>query len=147
MYGPGFKGGKVIEELVSIIDLPPTVLNSAGAEVPEAMRGRPLQELCGKNKPEWRKEVFMQLSEAQVGRAIRTERWKYSVWVPNPEKTDVPGSSIYHESFLYDLKNDPHEHRNLVKDLRYAEIRSELRERLKRNMAEAGEEIPEILPA
>ncbi|MFW5981295.1 MAG: hypothetical protein ACOCRU_01835 [bacterium] len=43
------------------------------------MRGSPLQKLLDMDIEEWREEVFLQISESQVGRAIRTNRWKYSI--------------------------------------------------------------------
>ncbi|MFA9397598.1 MAG: sulfatase-like hydrolase/transferase, partial [Clostridiaceae bacterium] len=73
-YGPGFKGGKEIKELVSLIDVPPTLLKEADIEKPEYMKGRPLQEVVNGNCSDWPKEVFLQISESQVGRAIRTDK-------------------------------------------------------------------------
>ena len=40
LTGPGFNGGGQIRELVSLIDLPPTLLDSAGIAVPDHMRGQ-----------------------------------------------------------------------------------------------------------
>jgi uncharacterized sulfatase len=147
VYGPGFKGGKVVDELVSLIDLPPTVLKAGGVDAPEFMRGKALQQLAEGNAQDWPEEVFMQISEAQVGRAIRTDKWKYAVWAQDLESNDVPGADCYEEAFLYDLENDYFEKNNLVRDPEYAAVREELCERLKRKMAEAGEDIPEIVPA
>ena len=80
--GPGFSGGKVVNELVSLIDLPPTILNEGGIETPAYMRGRPLQELVKGEATDWPEEVFLQIGESQVGRAVRTKKWKYSVRAP-----------------------------------------------------------------
>jgi len=149
--GPGFEGGKVIDELVSLIDVPPTFLSCAGIPQPQTFRGRPLQELADGTATDWPNEVFMQISESIVARAIRTKKWKYSVWVPEENEFGLgrvqPGSDVYHEEYLYDLENDPHERSNLVRDPAYADVRAELAETLKRRMAEAGEAVPKILPA
>jgi arylsulfatase A-like enzyme len=144
--GPGFSGGKVIENLVSLIDLPPTIMASGGVEVPDSMRGRPLQELVEGTAKDWPKEVFLQISESHCGRAIRTEKWKYSVRAPGKKGSD-PDSDLYVEDYLYDLESDPHERNNLVSEPEYRAIRAELAEILKRRMAQAGEEEPEIRPA
>ena len=65
-----------------------------------------------------------------------------------PEKTGSdPDSDVYVEDYLYDLESDPHERNNLVSDPAYKDIRAELNERLKKKMAEAGEQEPEIRPA
>lgn len=144
-YGPGFKGGKVITELVSLIDIAPTILTAGGVQVPGYMRGRPLQQLVDGTARDWLQEVFIQISESHCGRAIRTNRWKYSVRAPG-KGGNVPDSDVYVEDFLYDLENDPHERTNLVEDSEYINVRAELAEILKRRMVEAGEKEPEILP-
>jgi arylsulfatase A-like enzyme len=77
--GPGFRDGRVIRHLVSLIDAPPTILAAGGAKVPDTMRGWPLQRLVEGIAKDWPKEVFVQISESQVGRAIRTSKWEYSV--------------------------------------------------------------------
>ncbi len=143
--GPGFTGGKCPSNLASLIDLTPTILRAAGVAVPETMRGRPLQDMLSGAGAEWRDEVFLQISESQCGRAIRTEQWKYSVRAPEKSGAD-PSSNVYVEDFLYDLAEDPHERTNLVSDAAYNSVREELASRLKRRMVEAGEAEPRILP-
>jgi arylsulfatase A-like enzyme len=98
--GPGFSGGRVITDLVSLIDLPPTILAAAGAEVPDTMQGRPLQGLVAGMAVDWPEDVFLQISETQVGRAIRTHRWKYSVYAPEKDGYRARGSSHYLEQYL-----------------------------------------------
>lgn len=144
-YGPGFKGGKVITELVSLIDVPPTLLACGGIENPEAMKGRPLQQLVEGTAYDWPEEVFLQISEDHMGRAIRTRKWKYSVRAEGKDSWDAC-SDTYTEDYLYDLENDYVEKNNLVSDPAYADIRREMAERLKKRMAEAGEPVPVILP-
>ncbi|MFW5981165.1 MAG: sulfatase-like hydrolase/transferase [bacterium] len=146
IYGPGFRGGKEEKRLASLLDVPSTILTAAGIEPPDYMQGFPLQELVN-NNGDWREEVFLQISESQVGRAIRTKRWKYSVRAPHKDGWNDSESDIYVEDFLYDLENDPFEKNNLVKEPAYAEIREEMAERLKRNMMKANEKKPMIKPA
>lgn len=153
LHGPGFTGGKVVaDELVSLIDLPPTILNAAAPPADQRlcpqriMRGRPLQELAAGNALDWPGEVFLQISESQCGRAIRTKKWKYSVRAPDKTGLD-PSSDVYLEDFLYDLEADPHERNNRVADPELAMVRETLRETLRRRMKEAGEAEPEIRPA
>jgi len=142
--GPGFSGGKVVNELVSLIDLPPTILNEGGIETPAYMRGRPLQELVKGETTDWPEEVFLQISESQVGRAIRTKKWKYSVRAPGKGGSD-PNSDTYAEDFLYDLEADPHERNNLVQSKEHVAIRERLSEILKNRMVQAGEQEPMIV--
>jgi uncharacterized sulfatase len=144
--GPGFTGGKVIDELVSLINLPPTILNIGGMEPPGSMRGKPLQGLVEGTTSDWQPDVFLQISESHCGRAIRTEKWKYSVRAPHKKGSD-PDSELYVEDYLYDLQSDPHERNNLVSDPEYRDIRSKLATRLKERMVQAGEREPEIRPS
>jgi len=144
--GPGFTGGKVIDELVSLIDLPPTVLTAGGVDIPDQMGGRALQSLVAGRAPEWPEEVFVQISESQVGRAIRTRKWKYSVRARGKSGGAVASSDRYTEDFLYNLENDPHERDNLVADPQFTAVRAELATILTRRMVEAGEAKPQILP-
>jgi arylsulfatase A-like enzyme len=144
--GPGFLGGIKISELVSLIDIPPTLLKCAGIDPPKHMRGRPFQDLVNGTAKNWPHEVFVQISETQVGRALRTKRWKYSVRAPKRDGWLYAKSDIYMEDFLYDLENDPYERSNLVSDPAYEKVRAELAIILKRKIAEAGEDIPQIIP-
>ncbi len=151
--GPGFTGGKVVKELTSLIDIPPTFLTAGGIEPPGYMRGRPLQALVEETAAGWPQEIFAQISESQVGRCVRTHKWKYSVSAPPSACPGErpgwlhPGSGVYVEEFLYDLEADPHERDNLVREPSLAGVRAELAGRLKKRMVEAGEREPEIRPA
>ena len=145
--GPGFKGGRVIRELVSLIDLPPTLMQVCGADIPAGMRGRPLGDLVDGSARDWPEEVFLQISESQVGRALRTRSWKYSVVAPDKDGVRDAASDRYVEEFLYNLENDPHEKYNLVRHPFYRGGRAKLAAILKRRMAQAGEGAPVIEPA
>lgn len=140
--GPGFTGGRVIEELVSLIDVPPTILAAGGVDAPRSMKGRAMQGLIDGSARDWPEEVFLQISESHVGRAIRTRRWKYSVRAPGKAGGKDAGSDLYVEDFLYDLAADPHERNNLVNDPAHADVRQELAERLMRRIRQAGEAAP-----
>lgn len=145
--GPGFEGGGRITELVSLIDLPPTLLDAAGIEVPADMQGRSVMPLLRGRRAGWPEEVFIQISESCVGRAIRTGRWKYAVTAPGKDGYEQMGSDNYQEEFLYDLKADPYELNNLAGIKTYDQAAKVLRERLIKRMKEAGEEAPRIMPA
>lgn len=138
--GGSFKGGKTDERLVSLIDLPPTLLSLAGIKIPEHYKGNDL------NSSDERECVFMQISESQVGRAIRTKNFKYSVRAMKSGEISH-SASVYFEDYLYDLRNDPLEKINLIKDKKYSEQRAMLRKMLIRQMIKAGEKEPKIFPA
>ncbi len=140
-----FKGGKVDDRLVSLIDLPPTLLDMAGIDIPESYMGKSLIKEIENN--EERDCVFIQISESQCGRAIRTKKYKYSVRAIAPSGFVTHSSKVYFEDYLYDLEKDPIEKNNLIKDKNYSNVRNELKEMLIREMVNAGEEKPIILPA
>jgi arylsulfatase A-like enzyme len=146
LVGPGFDSGGQIRELVSLIDLPPTLLDAAGIPVPESMQGRSILPLLRRETKDWPGEVYVQISESQIGRAIRTKRWKYAVSAPEGTP-DAAEPDTYVEQFLYDLQADPYELTNLIGFQSHAEVKAVLRERLIRRMAEAGEKPAKIIAA
>lgn len=145
--GPGFDGGGQVRDLVSLIDLPPTLLDVAGLAVPEQMQGRSVLPLVQKKQVDWPEDVFVQISEAQVGRAVRTHRWKYGVDAPDKKGSQHPGSDVYVEQYLYDLQADPYELCNLIGLSSHREVAEVMRARLIRRMVEAGEDAPTVMPA
>ena len=145
--GPGFDGGGRLSQLVSLIDLPPTLLDVAGIPVPEEMEGQSILPLLRGLDEDWPQEVFMQISEAEVGRAVRTQRWKYGVVAPDKMGSVDMGSDRYVESYLYDLKADPYELTNLIGSESHKRVAEVMWERLNRRMVAAGERIAIIEPA
>jgi len=142
--GPGFDGGGRLEQLVSLIDLPPTLLDAAGLPVPPEMQGRSIMPLVRREATAWPDDVFVQISEAQVGRAVRTQRWKYGVDAPDKSGQDNAGSDRYEEQYLYDLQVDPYELTNLVGLESHQPVAEKMRQRLIARMVEAGEAAPTI---
>lgn len=128
-YGPGFKGGKVIKELASLIDIPKTIVELAQKSPPEYMQGVSLLDLA--NNDLSRDEVFIQISESYVGRAIRTKKYKYCIIDPTKLPYEESHSLNYEEYYLYDLENDPLERVNLIKAKAYEDVRIELRAKMK----------------
>lgn len=55
--GPGFQDGGTVEELVNLIDLPVTLLEAAGIDVPDRMEGDGLLPLLddGRDVDDWRR--------------------------------------------------------------------------------------------
>ena len=144
--GGPFQGGKKEDRLVSLIYLPPTMLDLAGIPIPKSYMGHSLvRELTGE-EPE-RDCVFIQISESQCGRAIRTKQYKYSVRALSPTGYTIHRSPVYFEDYLYDLTKDPIEKNNLIKDRSYAFVRQKMKKLLLREMERAGEKKPVILPA
>lgn len=136
-----------MSSLVSLIDLPPTLLDAVSLSVPPEMQGRSLLPLIQGQAEDWPEEIFVQISEAEVGRAIRTHRWKYGVYAPEKNGWQDPGSDCYTEEHLYDLAADPYELTDLIGLDTYRAAADDLRDRLILRMTEAGESPPTITPA
>ncbi|MFB6189869.1 MAG: sulfatase-like hydrolase/transferase [Halapricum sp.] len=150
LAGPGFENGRNVERVTSLLDLPPTLLDAAGIDVPEAMRGNSLLPVVRGDEPDADGEAFVQISESQVGRALRTDRWKYAVAAPS--MTGWSGGSgrrssdLYVERYIYDLKRDPHERVNLAGRPDYRNVADDLRDRLLEYIDDVEDEQPDIKP-
>jgi arylsulfatase A-like enzyme len=148
IWGPRFNGGGQRHELTSLIDIPPTLLDAAGIPVPQDMQGRSVLSLVQRwAEQDWPGEVFVQISETQVGRAIRTKRWKYGITAPGMDGSEHSCSDEYVEEFLYDLESDPYELHNMAGYKSHQEVSKVLRRKLIKRMVQAGEEEAVIHPA
>ncbi|PSP55755.1 arylsulfatase [Halobacteriales archaeon QS_1_67_19] len=150
LSGPGFDRGRVLDGASSLVDLAPTLLDAAGLDVPDEMDGQSLlPAIQGEESPP-RTEAFVQISEAEIGRAIRTDRWKYSVAAPTLNGwrggNGDPDSDVYVERYLYDLYRDPAESVNLVGRYDFREIADGLRKRLRSYIRDIEGSDPEIRP-
>jgi arylsulfatase A-like enzyme len=146
LCGGPFEGGGQVRQLVSLVDVAPTLLDAAGIEIGKDIQGKSILPLLNNRNAQWRDAALIQISEAAVARAVRTQRWKYAVIAPDAKASDPPESPQYQEEFLYDLEHDHYELRNLVRDEKYADVRAELRQKLSELMMEAGEAPPQITP-
>ena len=127
-----------IAGLVQNIDLAPTILEMAGADIPAPMQGRSLIGIMnGKRVPGWRSALYYHYYEypnehmVKKHYGIRTDRYKLIHFYSDIDSWE-----------LYDLETDPGEMNNLFNDSSYALIRSDLMSRLDRLMAEYGDTIP-----
>jgi arylsulfatase A-like enzyme len=95
----------------------------------------------------WPNKELIQISEAIVGRAIRTADWVYCVADSGANPRTDKSSTKYQEYLFYDERGDPNELVNLAARKEYRQHAADLREELKRLIVAAGEPEPEILPA
>jgi len=159
MRGPGMPQGVAHDELVSQLDVFPTICEVAGIEAPAWLQGNSLVDLVsGNEESSARTEIFAELTyhaAYEPQRAIRTERFKYVRRFddyPFPVLAncdDGPSKDAYlargwgkrrvaRES-LHDLFFNPGEGRNLIDVPDYAPVASDLRGRLERWMLETGD--------
>jgi arylsulfatase A-like enzyme len=144
--GPGFLAGGQVRALFSTVDVMPTLIDAAGLEVPDGLSGRSIMPVVRDARAAWRDDIFFQISETETGRALRTHRWKYGVTSEYQE--DAARSDVYRESYLYDLDSDPYEMVNLVGMTAFREVADDLKQRLRRWIAEVEDgHAPEIRDA
>ena len=137
--GPGFDRTIEVRELVSQVDVTPTLLEACGAAIPPTMQGRSFLPLVQGRRDGWRDEVYIHMSEFMTGRVLRTPQWTYAIAAPKrPGWRAAPDADLYSEYMLYDNVADPWQHVNLAGRAETAAISRELRERMLTRMVEAG---------
>ncbi|MBV7338460.1 sulfatase-like hydrolase/transferase [Chloroflexi bacterium TSY] len=153
-HPPKMGAGQVYHELLSNVDLLPTLLELAGLETPKDLHGRSFCPLLTGGTYVERSEVFAQHSWGRragiyhytPSRAIRTTRYKYirnftdtpsyidTDWLARfGEERQLPEAHYgapASEDELYDLEIDPYERNNVATLPDHSTIRSELREQL-----------------
>lgn len=159
MRGPGgFQGGKVMDALVSQLDIFPTICDLTGISPPERLEGHSLLPLVRGEVREIRDAVFAEVNyhaAYEPKRAVRTKRWKYikrfgdKLTPVLPNCDDGPSKSLWLEygwrdqvlprESLYDLVFDPGEQNNLVEDARHDAALKEMRGRLDTWMQATGD--------
>lgn len=111
----GMPSGRAVSELISLVDIMPTVLETCGLDLPGDLDGQSLLPLVRDYEPtEWRGELLV---ESGATAAILIPDWKFFQWRDGTEE-------------LYDCQADPHDLDNLAVDPGTEPIRSVLRRRL-----------------
>jgi arylsulfatase A-like enzyme len=158
---PGaISAGAVDDNLVSAIDIMPTLLEAAGSPVPDGVQGKSLLSLAtGKSAEPLRDAVFAEMThhvKYLPMRAVRTTKWKYirnysddavgldqcshMAWAHKLcELPNQPWLKARAPEELFDLENDPNEQRNLARDAAYAETLETMRNRLDEHMRQTDD--------
>lgn len=146
--GPGFNRGLQISELVSQVDITPTLLEAAGFPVPKAMQGHSVLPLLDRKTEGWRNEVYFEMTEFYTGRGLRTPQYTYAVLAPKQRGWQtVPGADRYVEYALYDNYADPYQLVNLAGRATHQQVAAQLRQRILARMKEAGDPPAAIEPS
>jgi arylsulfatase A-like enzyme len=163
MRGPGgFTGGKVVDSLVSHIDLFPTLCDYLDIEPPEWLQGVSLMPLVRGEQESVRDEVFAEVSyhaAYEPKRCVRTDRWKYikrfdgrtRAVLPNCDDSMSKDVWLRHgwaerpvqEEILYDLVFDPHETCNCANDPSCGDVLENMRFLLNDWMERTGDPLIE----
>lgn len=120
------------DQVVTTLDLAPTLLELGGATVPSAYQGHSLVPLLKQNGPEIRDAFLIEYYTDTVFprvrnmgyQAVRTNDWKYIHYVDLKDADE-----------LYDLNRDPYEMRNLIGNSKLAD---RMRAKLAQMLVETG---------
>ena len=151
-------GGRVQKEMISNVDIVPTILDMLGIELPGNLHGKSCANLLRNLPHSDRSNIFAEKTfhtAYEPQRAIRTTRYKL-IWNVEAGILNVPGDIMHSAIFpqmidiatverppleLYDLAQDPLEQNNLIDNPELAGISRDLRERLLNWMRETDDPI------
>ena len=139
-----------MDNLVSHIDVFPTLCELLSLEKPEYLEGKSFKKVFDNSKEEIRDFIFSEINfhtSYEPVRCIRTNRYKYikyydnnwnKINLSNIDESDPKTflmknglkEQIKYREGLFDLYYDPSERNNLVEDEKYQSILEELREKL-----------------
>jgi arylsulfatase A-like enzyme len=135
-----FKGRRC-SDVVSLVDLVPTILDLAGTPKDESLQGMSLLPLAASqvNREAASGDRAVYAEWLQSGklvspiRTIVTQRWKFSIYL-----------GYGHE--LYDLQADPHELKNLASDPAHTTVRQDLDRRLREQINRTNDPFFSLTP-
>ncbi|WP_185960254.1 sulfatase family protein [Erythrobacter insulae] len=164
-FPDGFEAGTQRDDLVSFIDLAPTILNWAGLRVPEWIQGRRIfddpapeaifmagdrfdevpQRFRGVREKKWHyiryfsdKPVIPSLGYQNVNPIMREMRRLQTEGGLSPLQASYLADTAPRE-FLFDTEADPDEVRNLADDPRFATIKRRMSGRLEKWIEDSGD--------
>jgi arylsulfatase A-like enzyme len=126
--GAGIPKGGSTEAFSYLLDIFPTVCSLTGIQTPAGVEGKSLQPIWQGKASKVRDHVF--LSFRKVQRSVRDEQWKL-IRYPQIDQTQ-----------LFDLKNDPHELRNLADEREQTARVREMLHVLKKSQRQVGDDLP-----
>ena len=159
MDGPApFRGGRVVDGMVSQIDIFPTLCDLLDIDAPAWLQGHSMLPLLNGEREAIRDELFAEVSyhaAYEPKRAVRTERYKY---IRRYDGRRAPVLSNIDDGFaksewleagyadspiaperLYDTFLDPSERVNLFDSAEHADVLKEMRARLERWMRDTDD--------
>ncbi|WP_238392671.1 arylsulfatase [Paenibacillus antri] len=119
----GLEAGSRVEAPIELRDVMPTLLDAAGAPVPETVEGRSLLPLCRGEAADWRNYVHGELAMGEWSNQFLTNGKAKYIWFSQSGK----------EQF-FDLERDPEERTDLARRPERAEELAAWREALVREL-------------
>ena len=140
-YPRKLKPSSTVDEVVANIDIAPTIMEAAGLKPAKGIDGQSAWKLALGRDIEWRRELLYEYywewnyPQTPTVFALRGDRYKY-----------IRYHGVWDTDELYDLKNDPTETKNLIRDPGHARIANDMKQQLFGRLQESsGLKIP-LLP-
>ncbi|WP_170864372.1 sulfatase family protein [Fodinibius roseus] len=138
----GIAPESVNKQLVQNLDLAPTILDLAGAEIPGQMQGRSLVPLLkGEEPADWRDAVYYHYYEGpELERGWHDVAKHYGV---RTDRYTLAHFYTHDEWELFDLQEDPEQLQSVYGDPEYAEVQEELKQKIRELQQKYDVENPE----
>lgn len=147
IQGPGFNGPVDTSEIVSQVDLMPSLLDAMAVEIPATVQGKSFLPLLQARNHDWRNEAYIAITGPMTGKVLRTPQWTYAAGTPKvPGWKPAASSDSYVEYMMYDLYADPAQLVNMAGRAETQTMSERFRERLAARITEAGGARPDIAP-
>ncbi|HHX64306.1 MAG TPA: sulfatase [Chloroflexi bacterium] len=150
MRGPGgFTGGRVLDTMISHVDVFPTLCDLLSIDPPSWLQGHSFMPVIRGETDEIHDEIFAEVTyhaAYEPQRCVRTRRWKYirryseqsTPVLPNCDDSPSKDAWLAHDwrnrpvaaEQLYDLVYDPNEAHNLAGDPAAESVLNDMRARL-----------------
>lgn len=132
------KPHSVVEQMILNIDLAPTFLDIAGIPEPAQMQGKSFLPILEGNDIPWRHRLYYEyyweqaFPQTPTTFAVRTDEYKYIYY-----------QGVWDVNELFDIKKDPFEMNNLIRDTSFSKIGLQLKNDLFQWMHDTkGQQIP-----
>lgn len=131
-YPAGLGGGRVIDKIVTNIDIAPTLLEAVGGEPPEC-DGESFWAMAEGRQQPWRNallyEYYWEWNYPQTPTifAIRDQNYKF-----------IRYHGVWDTDELYDMQSDPQEQHNLIRSAEHQDVLAELRDRMFRMLEDSN---------
>ena len=144
-YPKTVQAGQRFDTIIENVDYAPTMLDFAGATIPKTVQGRSFKSLLetGKEADGWKQAAYYRYwmhmahhdNPAHLG--MRTKRYKLIYFYGCNYQGEYQTPAGWE---LYDMKNDPHETRNLYHDPKHAKLATSLKSWLAKVRKRVGDD-------